>query len=317
MTGNVHSVAGSCEKSASREAEKFSLWAETGSTMQPRLDLSNCTFPWSCRRRFDTNSSRNMKWFWSLWIKAVDRSFVEHIFIFICCGWGENNRLCRRARLTWALEPPPRPQIQIQTDVRWHLPGRKHAHFKQKQAIFFLAHEDNSAHWSTTQSRHCLQTGFVNSCKLFAIQPEKAPLILPHHLNKRVVPSGTQWNKKFVPAEDSWPCLTRFKHGFSVFSREGDLKAHASVCAQQVVKGELPVSAGSRSVLSIWRFPPLNPCKVISTWQPSVDPCKTFNTGEHTQRSEVRIYANSFKLWHISSLMTRNYKGTRVIKVQL
>lgn len=98
------------------------------------------------------------------------------------------------ARLTPALEAPPQsPQIQIQTDVRLHLPGRKHAHFKQKQAIFFLAHKNNSAHRSETQPRHCLQTGFVNFCKLFAIHPEKAAATLPHHLNKRVVPSGTPW----------------------------------------------------------------------------------------------------------------------------
>lgn len=86
------------------------------------------------------------------------------------------------ARLTPALEAPPQsPQIQIQTDVRLHLPGPKHAHFKQKQAIFFLAHEDNSAHRSETQPRHCLQTGFVNFCKLFAIHSEKAAATLPHH----------------------------------------------------------------------------------------------------------------------------------------
>lgn len=76
-----------------------------------------------------------------------------------------------------ATSPPPRPRIQIQTDVRLHLPERKRAHFKQKQGIFFLAHEDNRARRSATQSRHCLQTGFVNFCKPFATQAEQKALI--------------------------------------------------------------------------------------------------------------------------------------------
>lgn len=152
----------------------------------------------------------------------------------------------------------------------------KRARFKQKQGIFpRLPRLTRTTMRAGARHNPAIvsQTGFVNFCKPFAFNQRRQQEVRRH---RRRRPNLKSSYKKEIASKWTLPLNT----SLICFPRVGDPKVHASVCAQRVVKGELPISAGSRSI-----FPPLSPWKLPSRSHPLDYLYKTFTTDQR-RRSE-------------------------------
>lgn len=203
MTGNVRLVTGSREGNGSWEAGRCSLCAKTGSTTPTRLDLFSRSFLQSRWRRFNAEKLNKhehnpsswreqpqsqtfpFRWPLSCWRTHLETCFplwedgkVASIFTSPCCGGGENNRLCKSARLTPAPRPPSEakhsnPNRRQITPASDDCSERVNRRISNKNRIFSLGFLSSRGR-QCAQSRHCLTNWFCQLLQTVCIQPEEA-----------------------------------------------------------------------------------------------------------------------------------------------